>query len=172
MKLTPEKFDGDASTGSSASTTRSSPHARKRGIKDGCYLSSALLDGSPANAGSVSRVPVVEIETRVVKAVREHLNLDGSNDDIAIVRTRVIRVEVQTDQLVIQLTPTQMAERYRSRGRIWLDGIITNPNITTTSIAKREGYSPRKVNKTISLAFLAPDLVKAAIDVRMFRAKA
>jgi hypothetical protein len=71
-----------------------SPHARKRGIKDRYYLSSALLDRRPANAGSVSRAPAVEIETRVVKAVREHLNLDGSNDDIAIVRTHVIRVEV------------------------------------------------------------------------------
>jgi hypothetical protein len=83
-----------ASTGSSASTTRSPPHARKRGIKNRYYLSSALLDKHSANAGSVSRVPAVEIETRVLKAVQEHLNLDGSNDDIAIVRTHVIRVEV------------------------------------------------------------------------------
>ena len=32
------------------------------------------------------------------------------------------------------------------------------------SIAKREQCSVRKVNLTLSLAFLAPDLVKAAID--------
>ncbi|HET7384379.1 MAG TPA: hypothetical protein VFJ59_17560 [Pseudolabrys sp.] len=31
-------------------------------------------------------------------------------------------------------------------------------------IAKREGCSVRKINMTISLAFLAPDLVKAAIE--------
>jgi hypothetical protein len=31
----------------------------------------------------------------------------------------------------------------------------------------REGCSVRKVNMTISLAFLAPDLVKAAIDGRL-----
>ena len=35
------------------------------------------------------------------------------------------------------------------------------------SIAKRERCSVRKVNMTISLAFLAPDLVKAAIDGRL-----
>ena len=35
------------------------------------------------------------------------------------------------------------------------------------SIAKREQCSVRKVNRTISLAFLAPDLVKAAIDGRL-----
>ena len=38
---------------------------------------------------------------------------------------------------------------------------------TTESIAKREGCSVRKVNMTISLAFLAPDLVKAAIEGRL-----
>jgi hypothetical protein len=31
-------------------------------------------------------------------------------------------------------------------------------------IATRDGCSARKVNMTISLAFLAPDLVKAAIE--------
>ncbi len=36
-------------------------------------------------------------------------------------------------------------------------------------IAKREGCSVRKVNMTISLAFLAPDLVEAAIEGRLPR---
>jgi hypothetical protein len=35
------------------------------------------------------------------------------------------------------------------------------------SIATRDGCSVRKVNMTISLAFLAPDLVKAAIEGRL-----
>ena len=34
----------------------------------------------------------------------------------------------------------------------------------SNSIATRERCSVRKVNMTISLAFLAPDLVKAAVD--------
>ena len=41
------------------------------------------------------------------------------------------------------------------------------PIANTESIAGREGCSVRKVNMTISLAFLAPDLVKAAIDGRL-----
>ena len=41
--------------------------------------------------------------------------------------------------------------------------------MTTEGIAKRENCSIRKVNMTISLAFLAPDLVKAAIDGRLPR---
>jgi hypothetical protein len=31
-------------------------------------------------------------------------------------------------------------------------------------IADRDGCSPRKINMTPSLAFLAPEIVKAAID--------
>jgi site-specific DNA recombinase len=54
-----------------------------------------------------------------------------------------------------------------ARGRRWLDELATNASITTDNIAKREGCSVRKVNMTISLAFLAPDLVKAAVDGRL-----
>jgi hypothetical protein len=54
-----------------------------------------------------------------------------------------------------------------ARGRRWLDELIADPIANTESIAGREGCSVRKVNVTISLAFLAPDLVKAAIDGRL-----
>ena len=54
-----------------------------------------------------------------------------------------------------------------ARGRRWLDELIADPTANTESIAKREGCTARKVNMTISLAFLAPDLVKAAIDGRL-----
>ena len=45
--------------------------------------------------------------------------------------------------------------------------LTTNPKATAESIAKREGCSARKVNMRISLAFLAPNLVKAAIEGRL-----
>jgi site-specific DNA recombinase len=54
-----------------------------------------------------------------------------------------------------------------ARARRWLDELATNVTATAETIAKREGCSVRKVNMTISLAFLAPDLVKAAIDGRL-----
>ena len=54
-----------------------------------------------------------------------------------------------------------------ARGRRWLNELMTDPTANTESIAAREGCSVRKVNMTISLAFLAPDLVKAAIDGRL-----
>jgi hypothetical protein len=43
-----------------------------------------------------------------------------------------------------------------ARGRRWLDELITDPAANTESIADREGCSARRVNMTISLAFLAP----------------
>ena len=54
-----------------------------------------------------------------------------------------------------------------ARGRRWLDELIKNPTATVQTIADCAGCSPRKVNMTISLAFLAPDLVKAAIEGRL-----
>jgi site-specific DNA recombinase len=56
-----------------------------------------------------------------------------------------------------------------ARGRRWLDELATDVTATVERIATREGCSVRKVNMTISLAFLAPDLVKAAIDGRLPR---
>jgi site-specific DNA recombinase len=54
-----------------------------------------------------------------------------------------------------------------ARGRRWLDELIRDPKATSESIAKRESCSVRKVNMTISLVFLAPSLVKDAIEGRL-----
>jgi site-specific DNA recombinase len=54
-----------------------------------------------------------------------------------------------------------------ARGRRWLEELITNPTANAESIANREACTVRQVNMTISLAFLAPDLVKAAIQGRL-----
>ena len=51
-----------------------------------------------------------------------------------------------------------------ARGRHWLEELVIDSTATAETIAKREGCTARKVNMAISLAFLAPDLVKAAID--------
>ncbi len=56
-----------------------------------------------------------------------------------------------------------------ARGRRWLKELINDARTTVEGIAKRENCSLRQVNMTISLAFLAPDLVKAAIEGRLPR---
>ena len=54
-----------------------------------------------------------------------------------------------------------------ARGRRWLTELTSDATANAGTIAEREGCSVRKVNMTISLAFLAPDLVKAAIAGRL-----
>jgi site-specific DNA recombinase len=189
-------------------------HARKGGMKYRYYLSSALLHGVANRAGSVSRVRAAEIETLVIRTLREHLDPLPPIDDRSLINDFVARVEIQQERLVIQVAdasgkkshegtgnilhvPWQKANSTRrrelilpegaelrklrpmrsenratliasiARGRRWLDELIGDPTASTESIAKRESCSVRKVNMTISLAFLAPDLVRAAIEGRL-----
>jgi DNA invertase Pin-like site-specific DNA recombinase len=73
-------------------------------------------------------------------------------------RTRPIRADARA-RLVTAI----------ARGRRWLSELTSSADTSTESIAVRERCSVRKVNMTISLAFLAPDLVKAAIEGRLPR---
>jgi site-specific DNA recombinase len=189
-------------------------HARKGGMKYRYYLSSALLHGAANRAGSVSRVPAVEIEALVIRTLREHLNPSHPIDDRGLINDFVARVEIHNERLAIQvadasgkepleetsnilhvswqkpnstrrrqvllpegaelrkLRPIRSENRATligsiARGRRWLDELIMDPTATSESIARRECCSTRKVNMTISLAFLAPDLVRAAIEGRL-----
>jgi site-specific DNA recombinase len=167
------------------------------------------------SAGSVRRVTAADIEGLVVRSVREHLKPVAPIDDRSLINTHVVRVEVQSEQLVIHFARAKTPDRQRAkvdntlivpwrktpstrrreillpaalppqharpirsesrallvasiaRGRSWLDELLADANANAESIAKRERCSIRKVNMTISLAFLAPDLVKAAIAGRL-----
>src|SRR4051794_6285430 len=191
-------------------------HARRRGIKYRYYISSALLQGRPKQAGTVNRIPAREVESLVTKAVRNQLGESTDVTDALLIQSHVTRIEVESDQLVIELTdaigggskrkrksPNVIEVPWRktpstrrreilvpesglsqdvrpirsesrallvssiARGRRWLDELITDPAANTESIADREGCSVRRVNMSISLSFLAPGLVKAAIDGRL-----
>jgi hypothetical protein len=50
-----------------------------------------------------------------------------------------------------------------------LDELLFEPNQTIETIAARESKSERSIRMTLSLAFLSPDLVKAATDGRLPR---
>jgi DNA invertase Pin-like site-specific DNA recombinase len=56
-----------------------------------------------------------------------------------------------------------------ARGRRWLDEIVSGLVTDVEEIAARENCSSRQVNMTISWAFLAPDLVRAAVEGRLPR---
>ena len=55
-----------------------------------------------------------------------------------------------------------------ARGRAWLDEIVAGTTMVE-QIAARQKCSVRHVNMTISMAFIAPALVKAAIEGRLPR---
>ena len=54
-------------------------------------------------------------------------------------------------------------------GRRWLSEIMDGSISDAEAIAAREGCSKRHVAMMISLAFLSPELVKAAVDGRLPR---
>jgi hypothetical protein len=56
-----------------------------------------------------------------------------------------------------------------ARGRRWLDEMISASVTDAEQIASRGQCSVRHVNMTISLAFLAPKLVRAAVEGRLPR---
>ena len=56
-----------------------------------------------------------------------------------------------------------------ARGRRWLDELSSGAITDAQQLAKRERCTVRQVNLTLSLAFLAPQLVKAAVEGRLPR---
>jgi hypothetical protein len=190
-------------------------HALKTGIKYRYYVSSALLDGRQEEAGSVPRVPAVEIETLVARAIREHVGGAPAVDDRSIIAAHQPQIVIRPKEILIRMgkdgeTDTseasevirvpwqkQSSKRRRevllpasarsddtrpirsetratliaaiARGRRWLDELVRSPDADPDTIAHREGCSPRKVTMTISLAFLSPALVKAALEGRLPR---
>jgi site-specific DNA recombinase len=56
-----------------------------------------------------------------------------------------------------------------AQARIWLDQLISSEEYTTHSIAKTIALSERGLRSTLNLAFLAPDIVEAAIDGQLPR---
>jgi site-specific DNA recombinase len=73
-----------------------------------------------------------------------------------------------------EVRPTRIERRARlvnaiARGRRWLDEVVSGSVAGVEQIATRQKCSVRQVNMTISLAFLAPDLVRAAVEGRLPR---
>jgi hypothetical protein len=73
-----------------------------------------------------------------------------------------------------KVRPEQFERRARlvsaiARGRRWLDDVVSGRVTTVAELCTRENCSVRQVNMAISLAFLAPNLVKAAVEGRLPR---
>ena len=218
-------------------------HATKGGRRYRYYVSQAVLQGRKEDAGSIFRVPAMEIERRVIDAVRGAASalvpersigrqsiqgvgrpaatIDGAasaeRSDVfdfgGDLRAAVERITIRRTALEIQLaqeiageapdrimlvpwTPPSPYRRreivqgegeqfaavrpMRTQARVvlvdalrdahrWLDELTTDPIRTIESIAAPEKKTERSIRMTLSLAFLSPALVKAAIDGRLPR---
>jgi site-specific DNA recombinase len=73
--------------------------------------------------------------------------------------------------LLVMAPSSQELEPPANPGRFsrWLDEIVSGSVSDVLQIATRQKCSARQVNLTISLAFLAPDLVRAAVEGRFPR---
>jgi site-specific DNA recombinase len=73
-----------------------------------------------------------------------------------------------------EVQPEQFERRARlvsaiAKGRRWLDDVVSGRVTSIIELCTREKCSVRQVNMVISLAFLAPNLVKAAVEGRLPR---
>ena len=216
-------------------------HAAKGERRWRYYVSQAILQGRKQEAGSVARVPALEIERQVTEAVRAalsasdrqrssglHSALHGASGSRAptdlpntrlravghettlraaveriVVSRTTIEIELaknvaggdQNRILIIPWTPPSPHRRreiiqregeppstmrpMRTKARAlfidalrdahrWLDE-LTTAGETIESLAARVGKSERWIRRTLSLAFLCPTLVRAAIDGRLPR---
>lgn len=189
-------------------------HANKKGVRYRYYVSAALAEARPEDAGLIRRAAAAEVEGQVLRALRErHPELTKTGDreliehcvdQVVLAPTAIEIVLRQADVpepansaegITISWSRAEMkrqreillpegdgldhrpiraetrAKLVRSiaLGRRWLEELASGSVSGPEAIATREGCSKRHVNMMVSLAFLAPDLVRAAVEGRLPR---
>lgn len=87
-------------------------HTRKKGRKYRYYISSCLVHGRKDLAGSVHRVPALEIENTIAAALRKRMtDVSANEDDIELIRTAIERVDVEADALVISMKQSNSSKK-------------------------------------------------------------
>jgi hypothetical protein len=140
-----------------------------------------------AIAGLVDRIDVHKDLLAVQLKSRENPRTIKSSGDIEPTGDRLLSIPWQKPpskkfrQILLphgvsrkEIRPERPERRLRlvssiARGRRWLDEILSGSVTDDEQIALRERCSVRHVNMTISLAFLAPKLVRAAVEGRLPR---
>jgi len=145
------------------------------------------ITGHSAIAEVIDRIDVHKDRLAVRLRSRESPGTAKLADDIAPTEDRLLSIPWQKPpskrfrQILLphgssrnEVRPERPERRLRlisaiARGRRWLDEIISGSVTDAEQIALRERRSARHVNMTISLAFLAPKLVRAAVEGRLPR---
>ena len=125
---------------------RMSPsHSRKGGARHRYYVSSALIQGQPEAAGSVTRVPAAKIEAVVADALRRQIGHDAPVDNTELITTYVRQIEVRPTEIAISL----LSEDHASEGESDNPLVLIVPWSKTPQRRHRdvivpEGSSPAK----------------------------
>src|SRR5215218_8674511 len=141
----------------------------------------ACVDGRKAILEQVARIDVHEDRLAIrLKSADDEETADAADGHLLSIpwqkppskKSRQILVPDGAPKSEIR--PTRIERRARlvsaiARGRRWLDEIVSGAVTDVQQIATRQRCSVRQVNMTISLAFLAPDLVRAAVEGRLPR---
>jgi site-specific DNA recombinase len=141
--------------------------------------SDATSDDAELISACVHRIEVRRTEIAVALLSQDHASNDDTTTSVLAVpwsksqhrrRRDVIALEGGSAAAVLSIRADARVKLVTAiaRGRQWLSEIETG-TATIDGIAAREVCSKRHVCMTISLAFLAPSLVKAAVDGRLPR---
>jgi site-specific DNA recombinase len=183
---------GEAKTASAGSVTRvpaadiedtiiTSLGAHLADKHDGSTSNAVKLGDRGALAQLVASI-VVHRDKLVVRFKSDHTDeaADRADDPSLTIAwhkppsKRARRVLLPQNVSRSDVRPEQFERRARlvsaiARGRRWLDDVVAGRVTNVIELCTRERCSVRQVNLTISLAFLAPNLVKAAVEGRLPR---
>jgi DNA invertase Pin-like site-specific DNA recombinase len=88
-----------------AGNAMSPSHSNKKGVRYRYYVSQALLQDRPKEAGSVTRVSAPDVEQLVLEALQNAGRVDALKASEASVREQVARVVVEGRRLLVTLHP-------------------------------------------------------------------
>jgi site-specific DNA recombinase len=180
---------GEAKTASAGSISRvpaadiedtvlKSLAARLATRQDGSTSSAVQLRDREALAQLVAEI-VVHRDKLVVRFKPDEEPAGADDPSLTIAwhkppSKRARRILLPHNTLRNDVQPEQFERRARlvnaiAKGRRWLDDVVSGRVTSITELCTREKCSVRQVNMTISLAFLAPNLVKAAVQGRLPR---
>ena len=136
----------------------------------------------PEVLGQLVAAIVVHSDRLIVRLKSDQTNDDPDLSDDPLLTIpwqkppskRSRRILLPHNALRKDVQPEQFERRARlvsaiAKGRQWLEDVVSGRVTTVQEICLREKCSVRQVKMTISLAFLAPGLVKAAVEGRLPR---
>jgi hypothetical protein len=166
----------------------------KNSVRYRFYVSSALLRGRKADAGSVGRVSAMLVENAVRSALALHQQA-GRIDDAPLDIEHVQRVVVARDRLSIAFLDSKEGDTKRQiqvpwscasrdsaavidskdapgegliqaivRAHVWLQQLADGTHDSVEELAETNGIHPKVIRQALRLAFLSSEITSAILE--------